>query len=520
VLALHPQLSMLSVAVQPDMLGLVLVTVALLGGVRAIEHPTAGNAAWLGLATGLVLLTKLHLALPLMAVAAIVAVAGVARGHGLGAVRRAGIAGGIAAAVGGWWYLRSWLLFGNAMGLMETGRDTGASDSFLLNLRHFVELRGAEVLRSYWGVWGWLDYGLPHALLPWLGLLAVAPAALLLVGAHMVSWAPPAKSDDAAGDGVNVAGLLVVTLAFALFAAQMIAITGLYGIVNDQGRHWLGYAAVQALYLAAPLLLLTPSRLEAMARWAGAHGRLARVVATALLVAAAGLAFASLATRLPLAVLEVTMRSTVDGAAELYVDSGAGVSGVERERRAVRARDGWVTHAFPLRVRRVEQLRFDPMVHAGAVEVRRVTLRERSGAMREFQPAAITPLHDLAPLELTESGVRLTALPGATDPRAALAFDAPLLVDAGAIARWLDAPRRFLLRAYRRLPLLHTLVLLWPWALFGAGAASAAALLRRRARWTAGGAARLQVAAIVALAAVLLALNVWLMALTWSHYRG
>jgi hypothetical protein len=520
VVALHPQLSMLSVAVQPDMLGLVLVTLGLAGLVAAIARPQPRHAAWVGLVIGLLLLTKLHLALPLLGAGAALAAVAAMRGHARQALGAAAVGAGVAAGVGGWWYARSWVLFGNVLGFVETGRDTGASASFLLNLRHFVELRGADLLRSYWGVWGWLDYGLPHGLLPWLGLLSVAPAVLLLAGAHAVYWAPRSGGEGPAPDRLNVPGLLVVGLAFAGFAAQMVAITGLLGSVNDQGRHWLGYVAVHALYFAAPLLLLTPPGLDAAARWASSRAGFTRALAAVLLVVTACLALASLATRVPLAHLEITMRSSVDGAADMFVDSGAGFSDVERERRAVRARDGWITHSFPLRARQIEHLRFDPMLGSGQVEVSRVALRERSGAIREFPLASLTPVHDLEAPEPTASGLLLRAQAGAADPQVMIALDDALVLGAAAPFRWLDTPRAWLLRAYRRLPFLQGLVPLWPWAAFGVLLVVAARRLPRRAPWTSRDAARWQAAFTAALAGVLLALNVWLMALTWSYYRG
>jgi hypothetical protein len=541
VLALHPQLSMLSVSVQPDVLGLVLVTFALLRLVVVLERPGTREAAWLGAALGLLLLTKLHLALPVIGTGAVAGLVGVRRGRGRNAVRAALVSATVAACVGGWWYLRSWLLFGNVMGLMETGRDTGSSGSFLVNLRHFVELRGAEVLRSYWGVWGWLDYGLPHWLLPWLGLLVIGPAVLLLAGAHMVRWAPPAgraragaparsspgdspavePGSEAAVDPLNGRGLLMIALAFALFAGQMVAITGLYGLVNDQGRHWLGYAAVHALYLAAPLLLLTPARLEAMKRWAAENRRLLRTAAAAASALTLALAFASLSTRAPLGFLEVTMRSSVDGTAEVYVDSGAGYSAVERERTAVRQRDGLVTYEFPLRARRIERLRFDPLATSGTVEVTGVAILERDGTLlQEIDLSEVTPLRDLAAPDLIDGGLRLTALRDAVDPQAEIRFEAPIVMEPGTILRKLDAPRSVLLRAYRRVPVLQALAVLWPWTLVTALSLGAALQLPRRRAWTRADAVRLQGVATATWSLVLLALNVWLMALTWRYYHG
>ena len=119
LVAFHPELSMLSVSVQPDNLSLLLVTAGLYALVRFAVTPSTGSACAVGVIVGLLLLTKTHLALPLASTFAVALAMAAWRGA-IPAQLLTWLTAALflALALGGWWYVRSHLLFDNWMGVI------------------------------------------------------------------------------------------------------------------------------------------------------------------------------------------------------------------------------------------------------------------------------------------------------------------------------------------------------------------------------------------------------------------
>jgi hypothetical protein len=162
--AFTPQFLFISGVVSNDSAAAATCTCALWALARIIRRgPTHRRAAVAGLALGLALLSKTSTLLLLpMALLAL----------GLGrrretALIQATLMLGLAGAVGGWWYLRNWLLFDDPLGLsvhVNTlwGRPAPLSLTALL-----PEM--PQVFRSFWGAFGWGHVELPGPLYLALG---------------------------------------------------------------------------------------------------------------------------------------------------------------------------------------------------------------------------------------------------------------------------------------------------------------------------------------------------------------
>ena len=153
---------------------------------------TAGRAAWLGVALGLVLLGRLngYVVIPFALLVAVVSLRG-----GVGFVLiRMFITGSVAALVSGWWFVRSYLQTGDPIGiqavmeawralapLRRAPREIGVS--FLDILRGDTPYL---VFRTFWGAFGQLEVYLLWPYYALLGLLTLGAGAGLAWG--LVQW--------------------------------------------------------------------------------------------------------------------------------------------------------------------------------------------------------------------------------------------------------------------------------------------------------------------------------------------
>ncbi len=504
--ALQPQLSLLAVSVQPDMLGLLLVTAATLALVDTATTGRRASAAAFGGLVGLLLLTKLHLALPLAA-------------GGIGASLAASLvrwsswrrqAGFVtwatvpALAVGGWWYVRSASLFGNVAGVMISSPHPEAGEGPLLaRAVHFATSRLGDTFLSYWGRWGWLDFGFGPEAIPALLALSLAPLVVVVVLVALGLG----SSHTRAADRLDRVGVALVIGTLAMFAVEMFAITLWAGPVNDQGRHWLPFVVAQGLLFSWPAQVAS-HRLPAA--WTRAHrSRLTLVVGAACLIAALASATAVTTLRAPLGFASLDLRSSVDSTAEIYVDSGAGFNPTERERAAVRRRDDWHRIDVPLRQNGVRALRLDLLAGPGVVEVESITLSSLAPPAEHPSPLdEVTALHEVDLRRDAAGRLVFEAPPGARDPQAVLSLDPPLTFEpTGPGGPWTRAVKDLGWRAARRLPLLPVVLDAW-WLLALTGVsclAGAGAAARRLAPLWLG------VAYVLTLAAVLAGINIWLL---------
>lgn len=236
--ALQPQLTMLATSVQSDMLTIVLTTAAIGLGARAGRQDGRPIGLAAGLLCGLLLLTKLHAAAAALAgLTGLVVVLGV-----LGRSPRfaADVARmwTLAGLIGGWWYVRSYLLYGSYTGMVGQFRTAGFG-SRRANLRGWIG-QWPLTYESFWGIWGWLEVPLPTWMYVMLGCVAIVTVALAcrraVDGAH--TRALTLLSVNAAG----------IALAYAGVMAVVAVVVGPFH--NNQGRHWLPLVAAVALVVA------------------------------------------------------------------------------------------------------------------------------------------------------------------------------------------------------------------------------------------------------------------------------
>lgn len=126
------------------------------------------TAVWLGVVVGVGLLTKVMAAFALPVVVAAYALAPGRRGpRALGVL----VAGAVAFAIGGWWWLRNLLVLG-------TVQPVGIPDRFLDDAEpqgvwYFLRIVVTSLTRSFFGNFGWLEVRLPDALF-WTAAVVLA----------------------------------------------------------------------------------------------------------------------------------------------------------------------------------------------------------------------------------------------------------------------------------------------------------------------------------------------------------
>jgi hypothetical protein len=496
LLAFHPQLALVTMAVQPDNLALLLATAGCLWLVRWLRGFQDGEMRRLGAALGALALVKPHVGVPL----AVVAGVGTGRCAWRSPERRATVVRAsvrgmvLAGVIAGGWYLRAWWLYRNPIGGIRRQGAPSEAD-FVSNLRQFFHDVPTLTFPSYWGIWGWLEIPLPSWLLPWLVALSVTP---LLVYA---CWLRRERLSAPWGPGPWLALLL------AVLAAEMAVIAGTLGAVANQGRHWLAYAAVQMMYLAGALDLFGSRR-----GTPGSSRTYGRAVLAAGLLAA-GTTAVALAARYPSARLELSMRTDTDSTAEIFVDSGSGYLAHERVSWDVRRMAAVETRSVPLRARSIHRVRLDPLQHAGSVTIVSLRIVDRTGAVTTLRPSALRARQEIASAVDRGPGIEVTTTTAARDPILEVVFEPPLEVAHGPLGSVLAAGREVAARVRRHATARRVIdgFPLWVAAWMGlvwCGAVGAPIGSRRREHWRA--------AAAALLVGLVVVLQAWL---AWAAYR-
>jgi len=249
-IAFQPQLAMSAVSVQPDILGLLLINAGFYLAVRLARDFRLADFYGFHVVAGLLLLTKVHLFVPLYVPIFVYFVARFVRRKSAPPGLAKHLVGGILIllALGGWWYIRGFLLYGNLTGYV--GHDSTAGQAFG-NLKYWLFHYGPQIFRQFWGRWGWFDYAYPI----WVYIVFVF---VCLYPVHdWVRWVGEirrAKSRPAATDMPNGSGLashlLILALPLAAFAVEIVAIAAFASPEGvRQGRHWLPFILPMAVYL-------------------------------------------------------------------------------------------------------------------------------------------------------------------------------------------------------------------------------------------------------------------------------
>ena len=182
LVALHPQFIFICGVVSNDSAAAALATASLWIAARALRRGlTDVQAILAGVLVGLALLTKTSvLPLPVLVGAALLWAAWRARPQLWPTARMMGLYGKITALVGGWWYTRNLVLYGDPLGISHHiatpwGRPAPATLAQLLR-----EL--PLLLRSFWGAYGWGHIFWPEAV--YVALWSLSLGALGLAAAR------------------------------------------------------------------------------------------------------------------------------------------------------------------------------------------------------------------------------------------------------------------------------------------------------------------------------------------------
>lgn len=182
--ALTPQVLFISGVVSNDMLVAALSTLALWALVRLVQRgPTAGRGIWLGVWLGLAALTKtsaLALAVPVAVV--LLGLLATRRWSLRQALVTGGLTLGVFLLIAGWWYGRSWLLYGSPLGL-DTHDYAPWADSGVRGTADFL-LQWEEVFNSYWAAFGWgnIKYN------TWIYWLLIGLSLVAVAGLARLAW--------------------------------------------------------------------------------------------------------------------------------------------------------------------------------------------------------------------------------------------------------------------------------------------------------------------------------------------
>jgi 4-amino-4-deoxy-L-arabinose transferase-like glycosyltransferase len=229
-----PQLSHIGSVVNNDSLMLLLfwlVTPLVIALARGDLRPRVALLA--GVVTGLALFTKgFALVMPLWVVAALAVALGRA---GRERLRAVGVAAGVYAAatlaLGGWWWLRNLVAYGNPMPTRyyEVIRPTPDVDR---DYGHFLDIWARLSTRLFWGTFGWVDVSIPEAV--WHTATAVCVVALLLACIR-----PDRLAGIPIGDRLLLLAPLLLLMGIQL-ALSLRAYVNRGLLAGMQGRYWFG----------------------------------------------------------------------------------------------------------------------------------------------------------------------------------------------------------------------------------------------------------------------------------------
>lgn len=250
LISLQPQLSMLSISVQPDILALLLITAGFYFALKFVNDFKIKDFYLFHLNAGLLLLVKIHFFIsfyPVM-IGLIFYVLFLNKKLNKRFLFHTLLSLLSIIILGGWWYIRSQILYGNLMGYI--GYESTQA-SFFSSLFYWIFQRWRLVFKSFWGMWGWLDYGYPLVLFFFFFVISVLPvplwAAYIKPQLKKVRWNifsfKSFQNKKAKNVLISMAPLFCYTL-------MMFLVAGLRPPnQNDQGRHWLPYILPIAIYL-------------------------------------------------------------------------------------------------------------------------------------------------------------------------------------------------------------------------------------------------------------------------------
>ena len=265
IVALQPQLGMISVSIQPDILVLFLITGCFYFILRFIKHDSLQALYLFSLFSGLLWLTKAHFFLttyfPLIIL--LVAILFIRKTLTKKISFHILTSGIMVFLLGGWWYIRSFLLFKNPIGYISFET---ASSPFLENIGNWLFFWMPPIFKRFWGVWGWVDYSYPLFVYGGFLLLCLIPFPFWVIRLHSFFKGKKETIDSfRASIGNQLLNILVITVPLVTFSLVMFLIAGIKSPLDvNQGRHWLPLILPIAVYLGGFLEFIFVQKGEAV----------------------------------------------------------------------------------------------------------------------------------------------------------------------------------------------------------------------------------------------------------------
>jgi len=165
--------------------------------------------------------------------------------------------------------------------------------------------------------------------------------------------------------------------------------------------------------------------------------------------------------------LEVSMRSSLSGTAQVYYDTGRGINAGDST--TARLPDGESAVRLPLPDGEYREIRFDPIDRGYAyITIHQATIIDRSGhVLRSFSPEEFSGFHDISHRGITNGEIGLSLSAQESDPSFTISLAPPLALRSSVLDSWPFVLTTFFL-CFVPLSALGVIWLLfaqlrWPW---------------------------------------------------------
>lgn len=130
--------------------------------------------------------------------------------------------------------------------------------------------------------------------------------------------------------------------------------------------------------------------------------------------------------------LQISLKASVDGTAQLYYDLGSGLSETDSATLSVIGDQVYHDYQFRLPDLPVYGMRFDPLMSEGSVAVRHIRWMDGLGAvMRNVPLKQLKPLHHIGTFAATDQEVEVVTDQRANDPQIGIPLTRPLTAGRG-----------------------------------------------------------------------------------------
>ncbi len=128
--------------------------------------------------------------------------------------------------------------------------------------------------------------------------------------------------------------------------------------------------------------------------------------------------------------LQIQMSSSVVDTAQLYLDTGKGLSDKEVVQNSLQSGDRFHVYDFPLPRRTIYSLRFDPLQRGGVVAIKGIAVVNGFGnPLLPIDLRALSPANQIKAFDIKDAILGIVTQDRADDPQIAILLDSPLKLD-------------------------------------------------------------------------------------------